>query len=400
LEPGVELPREDVWARPQVHHFVLSVPVERREAARLEEAAREVVREAFAAGGFRALWAVHVEHGKRPHAHVLVQARGEWGQALATGPREMDVLRSRLAEAAGVVGIRVEATRRADRPEVVAGILRGEAVLRLRAGRHDYRDGVEGWGREAREAARLAVRVPGWLAGEHGQSFLRRLEGQEVRREEGGWLSRWRKREGEAVGDHLASIAARLREKGVFVVGGEDATQEALRAFEAMRREDDALARWYMCHRPAAFGPVGRGRGGVDLALRALVRGLPKLPASEGAEPFRAVRASLPQAGVRVAGGARAIAADLAEVARSRVALARREESLGGEGGRRFGDALERAVALRDQAAQLLEEQITTAAAQRRLEMARRTADGGRGQGGDGGRRDPQPDRGGRGLER
>jgi hypothetical protein len=82
------------------------------------------------------------------------------------------------------------------------------------------------------------------------------------------------------------------------------------------------------------------------------------------------------------------------------VALARREESLGGEGGRRFGDALERAVALRDQAAQLLEEQITTAAAQRRLEMARRTADGGRGQGGDGGRRDPQPDRGGRGLER
>ena len=215
LREGVTLPAEEETARPQVHHFVFSVPVGERDVVRLEEAVREAVREAFAAGGHRALWAVHVDHGKRPHAHVLVQARNAWGEHLRTAAADMDVLRSRLADAASAAGLRVEATRRADRPELVADIVRGDAVLRQRLGRQDYRDGLQAWERPARELARLAGRVPAWLAGEYGQGFVRRWSGSEASVRQEGWLERWRQRREDA-----GPLVERLREMGVFMVGG------------------------------------------------------------------------------------------------------------------------------------------------------------------------------------
>ncbi len=368
LRHGVTLPADEETARPQVHHFVFSVPVGERgkDVARLEEAVREVVRDAFAERGHRALWAVHVDHGKRPHAHVLVQARNEWGEHLGTAAADMDVLRSRLADAATAAGLRVEATRRADRPELVADIIRGEAVLRPRLGRQDYRDGLQGWERPAREMARLAARVPAWLDGKHGQAFVRRLSGAKAVAREEGWLERWRKRR-EGAAD--SPVAGRLREMGVFMVGGMDGTAEAMRAFEAMRQEDDALARWYLCHRPVAFAAVDPAvRIGRDLGLRSLVRQLPRASVGQSATPDRAGRRGQ---GPDIAGGGRAIAADLVRVTRSHVALARREEAVFGDDDRRFGDALERAAALRDQAARLQQEMITAEAARRRVERLR-----------------------------
>jgi len=272
----------------------------------------------------------------------------------------MDVLRSRLADAASAAGLRVEATRRADRPELVADIIRGDAVLRPRLGRQDYRDGLQAWERPARELARLAGRVPAWLAGEYGQGFVRRWSGSDAPVRQEGWLERWRQRREDA-----GPLVERLREMGVFMVGGVDGTAAAVRAFAAMRQEDDALARWYLCHRPVVFGAVDPGvRIGRDLPLRSLVRQLPRVSAgpSSGAAD-RPV--PVPES------GGRAIAADLVRVARSHVALARREEAVFGGDDRRFGDALERAAALRDQAARLQQEVITREAVRRRMERLR-----------------------------
>lgn len=84
-----------------------------------------------------------------------------------------------------------------------------------------------------------------------------------------------------APADHWDALTRHLRLLGVFVrADGRDVTTEALASFQAMRREDKALASWYLRHQPVAFGPVSAVslRLDRDRRLKELIDALPPAP--------------------------------------------------------------------------------------------------------------------------
>ena len=441
-----ELPPARRWRTVLARHYTFSVPLPRddlgevaeADVARLEAAVGEAVRETFGADGYPVLWAVHREHGGQVHAHVVARTVARDGRRLRHDREGLcfDRWREALAEGARHHGLDVEATRLADRPEVVDATLGGRR-------REDVMRPLPRWDaiERRRGEARLVERVPDWF-GASGQEYGRRRGRRDLQRALGGrglpeaWrgeedgggligrLLRRRPAEEEAVMDilrrarvyaddqveaaarrliaaarrdrdaawrlvverperfgptrarrlsretaraldealprrqadrtseerPLERLAERLSVLRVWVdERGADRTREALAAWREMRREDRALADWYLRHQPIAFGPVTTLAGEVrrDPEVRRLLRRIPV----DRAAPEGAVRRGRADGDADVADLAHVAAAEkfAGRAARHLVQLAGAVERLWPQDYER----LRQAVQLRDAAAQL-----------------------------------------------
>jgi len=290
------------------------------------------------------------------------------------------------------LGLRAEWTRRADRPEATESVLRGDLALQNNCSRADYRDRVDGIPPELRQMARLAQRCPIWFDGFAAEYFqrvhkartrgyLRKLdldrddepiltvpEVDVAEQEAPGWgarllgmLSRAKAitpPPPPAAPAHLGTLELHLCRLGVY---GER-TASALTSFEAMRRDDPALARWYLRRRPEIFAPVEPGRVARAAKDRGLLKTLRSLPLASGGVdqhpkgmPLMATMREVARICARTA-----IARDLVTVVRTHQRLAADIETLAPIADLRVPKdervkAKETAIALRDQAAIFME---------------------------------------------
>lgn len=346
-ESGLEVPRNgvmkalDAWgllsdrrngiggdpARPrcvQVRHFVMSAPaVERRERDALVQAVAATVQETFGSEGHRCLWAMHEEHGRHPHVHVVVEARQEGtGRRLKLDRRGelLDGLRAVLARHVNALGPEDrDPSRRADREELIE-------QLRIAGASRDGRVVPQPRGRDPRPwLMPLDQAAPQWWRA-NGASALKR-QGERLARKR-AWREAARSSTNDAppvdgppspraerkaargiaglfdrlvgrpapatVGDPGSALEARLGELGVFRVDGRDRTSEAVRSFIELREEGDprkrGLAEWTLRKRPWLFAEVSSEWRRIerDDAVRRAIEDLPAV------EP---VRASPPASG-------------------------------------------------------------------------------------------------------
>lgn len=264
-----DLPPHLRYRRVQARHFVLSAPVEAGEIPLFEVAVAATVRDTFTSWGHQSLWALHLEHGKEVHAHVLIRAEREGGGRLRM-QRDgaiLDGLRETLAENCRAVGLDVEATRRGDRPEL------------LQMGREsaDAR-GVTPYNGEGRLglAEKIGRVAPDWLVAD-GVTMLSRIADREKRRRRGLTgdvtvsVSETGDEGGAQVTGPYAPLYRRLRELRVYDdIGGRDGVVDALWAMDRLRREEwsrragrvgkratsTPLAYWLLRRQPVAFGAV------------------------------------------------------------------------------------------------------------------------------------------------
>ncbi len=280
---GEKLPPARRLRHRQAFHFTFSLPVGRPQDLELVElAAATAIREAFAAEGYRALWAMHDEAvaGARAaghahaHIHIVVKAQSEEGaRRLRFDPRgeELQRLRRLFAAAAEQAGLACTATQREDRAEL------REAVA---AGREPLRPHQELYQRQTGPRTRDPyLRVPRWAAAEMGAARRRQAEAAERARR---GFPRWRPKPAEPAA-RRPSVLGRLwrgrAEEPARREGPLSALERAVEAtfhdpaaavasWRAMRAEDARFADWYMTHRPEIFGEVTdrafirRGRGG------------------------------------------------------------------------------------------------------------------------------------------
>lgn len=414
-----DLRQEDRYRDVRIRHVMMTVPLPEDKDRRLVEAAvARTVAQTFEAWRFPSVRATHREHGKHIHVHVAVRADNDVGDRLTLDDRVCDLLRMTLADNARALGLAADWTRRIDRPEVTDAVLRGTATLDEDRNRADYRDGLDTVPKEFREMIRLERRCPQWFE-THGGDFIHRdrkarlearlerlpglglpadLAGEVQVADDapagGGLLARLLGRRGAGsaadaaavpvewpIPAYLEKIADRLRRRRVF-----ERPDRALLSFEAMHREDSALAGWYLRHRPEVFGPVDAGAArhlAEDCGLKWLVaelrrerrRSSPEATATtkDGRRLFGPASRPAGLAVPSISAGACAqagLAGDLVKVVRGHERLAADIERITPLADERLPQeerirAKETAMALRDRAAQfverLVEEQVVGA---------------------------------------
>lgn len=288
------------FAQVQALHIVISVPEteDHPSGLRFESVLRRFMRQSFGAFGCRALVALHYEHGRFLHAHVLTatvkpvslliegyERRGLRQGSVARFGLDRhgftaDALRLLLAEAAREEGYEVDASRREDRAEMRKLILAGLEPLRTRPVTRSFDRPPTSWAFvELPPLLRRAVRkLPATLAG-YGADILANIAAFEAQRgqpkpppaEPGFWkrAAGWLARETapappppiEANDDVQRAALATLRdwlvEQGVFADLG--AAHSAIELWRTARAENSAFADWAVCRAPQLFGSLGEG---------------------------------------------------------------------------------------------------------------------------------------------
>lgn len=290
---------EDVaFAQVQALHIVISVPEPEDDplGLRFESVLRRFMRQSFGAFGCRALVALHHEHGRFLHAHVLTATvkpvslliEGHERRGLRQGSVARfgldrhgftaDALRLLLAEAAREEGYAVDASRREDRAEMRKLILAGLEPLRTRPVTRSFDRPPTSWAFvELPPLLRRAVRkLPATLAG-YGADVLANIADFEAQwgrpklppAEPGLWerAAGWLTREAapappppiEANDDAQRAALGALRdwlvEQGVFADLG--AAHSAIDLWRTARAENRAFADWALCRAPQLFGVLG-----------------------------------------------------------------------------------------------------------------------------------------------
>ncbi|MEQ9608586.1 MAG: hypothetical protein RLN99_13075 [Kiloniellaceae bacterium] len=275
--------------RRQSAHLIFSVPAGRKaDAVKLQDAVRAGLAATHGAQGHRYVFAIHTDHSRRPHAHIVVKARGEsyggrekQARQLRLNPADLDALRQVLTNEARSQGLDVVATRRVDRTRTREEITEGRAPLR------DNRTRGKLWRTQNRQGSIFEAEAPAWYA-RHGLAYeLRRLRpeqtpGEALPQARPGILSRMAKAlRGERSTQAASKPPALMENQALrrlderFSLTHADA-KAARDSFATMYREAPRLATWAMNHHPEAFGmPTGRpaapfsGRG-MKAALQAM----------------------------------------------------------------------------------------------------------------------------------
>ncbi|WP_148293824.1 hypothetical protein [Azospirillum sp. B4] len=362
-----DMPPAARYRNVQARHFVLSAPIGPEQAGQFEAALGATVRDTFAAWGHPTLWAVHVEHGREIHGHVIIKNLRDSGGRLRMrrDGAVLDGLRETLARHCRAVGLDVEATRRADRPEMQRGLVALGAAP----------DGASPWNSEGRQPIfeRLRELAPDWMV-QDGFTMLGRIAARGARRRQGLPPDPPRgvdhlQGAGEPVhpSDHHVAdglapyeqLARRLQALGVFRNDEDrDRTWQALASFDRLRREEwwqrrDTVGRraqrtpfsnWMLLNQPIALGPVTSAarRMNRDAEIRAALAALPE-PGPHQPRRMAGVVGSDPLSLAEQLRAAEA-ARDVAESRRQLLVLARGLE-LGFQGD---PEALTRAIRLRD----------------------------------------------------
>lgn len=292
------LDEDAAFAQVQALHIVISVPEAEDDSLglRFEPVLRRFMRQSFGAFGCRALVALHHEHGRFLHAHVLVATvkpvslliEGHERRGLRQGSVARfgldrhgftaDALRHLLAEAAREAGYEVDASRREDRAEMRKLILAGLEPLRTRpmTRSFDRPPATQAFVELPALLRRVVRKLPATLVG-YGEDILANIAAFEVRwgrpkpppAEPGFWerAAGWMTRETapvpspsiEANDDVQRAALTALRdwlvEHGVFA--DIQAAHRAIELWRTARAENRAFADWALCRTPQLFGALG-----------------------------------------------------------------------------------------------------------------------------------------------
>lgn len=234
--------RQDPFARVQSAHIIISTPG--GSADQLRAAVRTAAEGQF--GGHRYMFAIHTDHGRGPHAHILLQTtHAKTGKSYRFDKRALEMLRHEFGAAARAQGIDVVVSRRVDRlaQEIVQGV-------------EPLREHQKGGGRAAKLPDVYAAKAPKW-AETYGAGFDERKTGaaspepSKLR----GYFQNFLKRP-----EPLEKSPA-FQEVAKSFDGYADPAQ-ATRSYLAMYAEAPKLAQWTLTKQPAAFGIVKEGEGG------------------------------------------------------------------------------------------------------------------------------------------
>ncbi len=299
------VPEADAFAEVQGRHIVVSVPMlDVRKKPIFEQIVRQFVKETFGAWDYPALVAVHVEHGREIHGHILVgtsnmrtrDIESIGGRTLKNADHERfffdydgiiaDGLRLTLADVAQRFGMDVDASRREDRMELVFEILRGKEELRplpakKQRGREAGPSGIDELPpilrRLVQQVPLVTQRVADDLVENYVVDKTRRAE--LVRLPEPidpppakkktlldralDWIPGRRQRSKDAdeletaVGRLLKPLYDRAKLSRPFVEGPDrDSLHDALVTWAFMSLENRSYGRWVLFNAPFLLGPV------------------------------------------------------------------------------------------------------------------------------------------------
>lgn len=300
------VPEADAFEEVQGRHIVISVPMlDLQKKAEFEEIVRQFVKETFGAWDYPAIAAVHVEHGKEVHGHILVgtsnlrtldiesiDGRRTWNAAherffFDRDGIVADALRLVLAEVAQRFGMEVDASRREDRMELVFEILQGNEEIRPRPpqkqrGREPEIDGLRDLPAILQRLVRRAPVLAETFATEFVENYIEDQSRRAERRRppapietpperKAGWFERLfgnkkpsPKAEPEPKDDAqrtfgriLKPVVDRVRQLKIFIDTPErDRTREAIDLWGALYLENRSFARWVLLNTPSILGPV------------------------------------------------------------------------------------------------------------------------------------------------
>jgi hypothetical protein len=320
------LDEDAAFAQVQALHIVISVPEAKDDSfgLRFESVLRSFVRQSFGAFGCRALVALHHEHGRFLHAHVLTatvkpvsllidghERRGLRQGSVARFGLDRhgftaDALRLLLAEAAREEGYEVDASRREDRAEMRKLILAGLEPLRTSPVTRSFdRPPTSRVFVELPPLLRRAVRkLPATLAG-YSADLLANIAEFEAQwgqpkpppAEPGLWerAAGWLTREKAPAppppieaNDDVQRVALTvlrdwLVEQNVFA--DLSAAHSAIELWRTARAENRAFADWALCRAPQLFGVLGESTAQArdTAALRDRLRAIePDAPGIDG----------------------------------------------------------------------------------------------------------------------
>ncbi len=307
------LTEAEAFSAVQGRHIVISFPKnDRLYNSKLEEIARQFLKETFGAWGYPAIAAVHAEHGRFRHLHILVGNVKTCSLAIENVDRRRlrdknierfffdldgfmaDGLRLAAVQVAEKFGFHLDASRREDRRDVVDRILAGTERLRPRpinekwddrsleffAERELARQKTEGSINPLREMnptlRRLVQRAPSFVI-KHVDTLVANFLADQRRRNAsepypvpatkvemgGGFIQRifgvagTPERPVTQPDGSLQPFADAIRKRQIFEdQGGVDRTNEAIEMWDDLRREDAALANTALVTWPELFGPV------------------------------------------------------------------------------------------------------------------------------------------------
>lgn len=174
-EERAAMPQKDKLKANQAVHMIFSVPAHAGGTPpRLRAAVSGALRETFGEKGFRYVFAIHTDHSKRPHVHVIVKARseavnGRRAVTLQIHKAELAALRQVFTRHSQEQGIKVIATRRMDRPDLRQQIEAGKEPLR---DNKKMAQSLPGRRRDRQEFT-FEKAAPAWYA-RHGEEYARR----------------------------------------------------------------------------------------------------------------------------------------------------------------------------------------------------------------------------------
>jgi hypothetical protein len=305
-EERADMKADQALRRRQSAHLIFSVPADRKaDAEKLRQAVRAGLAATLGEQDFRYVFAIHTDHSSRPHAHIVVKARGEGiagrekdRRQLRLNPADLDAMRQALTNEARSRGLDVVATRRVDRARTREEIAKGQAPLRENQTRGKL------WRAQTRQGSIFEAKAPSWYA-RHGLDYeTRSLRPSEApgaptaaERSEarpglfsriGGTLRRPKATPAHSTSPALFENQA-LRRLDERFSTTHARPQIARDSFVTMYREAPRLATWAMNHHPEAFGqPTGEkaspftGRG-----MKAALQALPAPDQAQPAEPER-----------------------------------------------------------------------------------------------------------------
>lgn len=227
-------PKADPYRSVQTVHIIVSVPQGTRD--QMAETARVAAAEVFA--GHKYVFAIHTDHGRGPHAHIIVAARNhDTGYQLPLKKTDLEVMRHRFAEAARDAGLDVTASRRVDR--FAQEISQGEQQLR----KHDRSRGR--W----TPGDTIAKKAPQWAASHYGTEYTARSAGLADVDQAKPFAQRF-------LGMRPAEAKSEAFQKVAAAFGHYANPHEATKSYLAMYREDPRLAQWAYTRHPVAFGRI------------------------------------------------------------------------------------------------------------------------------------------------
>jgi len=244
LGTEMNMPANLRFYHPQAHHFILSIPLGMDNENQMVKIFTKILGDAIPEmfGLSPLVWAVHREHGKFLHAHVVVSAYSyakDKRMRIDKSGKFTDSLRQVLVETARAYGINnLTAVRRAAKKELVDKLIEGKELLPNDLSKKEYLDGFIP--SDTKLLDKLYFNMPNWF-NKFGLDFLSRRYNAEIK---------YNGKEADF------TKPPQYLEDAFVKMGVYENPQLAASSFVEMAKDDKSQALWNLKHNPDHFGVI------------------------------------------------------------------------------------------------------------------------------------------------